>query len=159
MAIVARLYPRLRGPGRQPVTGPWAPGVTIRPQIRTTTTSRRAARAEPMAPRLQITRFEPGFVAVALGERSDSMRRWLAVSSSLVGLIFSSTSWAAADPLPPVPPAPPEYEAPPPPPPPPPGRRSEWGAQLRLETAAMGHDASPDAGMGGIGFSVRPRLS
>jgi len=31
--------------------------------------------------------------------------------------------------------------------------------QLRLEGAAVGSDASPDAGMGGIGFSLRPRPS
>ena len=87
------------------------------------------------------------------------MRSLLGGSVILVGLAFSSGSWAAEGPLPPLPSSPPEYDAPPPPPPPPPGRRSEWGAQIRLETAAMGRDAYPDAGMGGIGFSVRPRLS
>jgi Outer membrane protein beta-barrel domain len=77
----------------------------------------------------------------------------------LVGLAVSTSARAAEGPLPPLPSSAPEYDAPPPPAPPAAGRRSEWGAQLRLETAAVGHDASPDAGMGGLGFSVRPRLS
>ncbi|HMI84467.1 MAG TPA: outer membrane beta-barrel protein [Polyangiaceae bacterium] len=62
--------------------------------------------------------------------------------------------------LPPLPSsAPAIYDAPPPPPPPKASRRSEWGVQLRLESAPMGGDAAPDAGMGGIGFSLRPRPS
>jgi hypothetical protein len=60
--------------------------------------------------------------------------------------------------LPPLPSSAPEiYDAPPPPPPPKATRRSEWGAQVRLEAAPMGDEAAPDAGMGGIGFSLRPR--
>jgi hypothetical protein len=54
--------------------------------------------------------------------------------------------------------APAAYEAPPPPPPKA-GRRSEWGVQFRLQAAPMSQDASPEAGMGGIGFSLRPRPS
>jgi hypothetical protein len=59
--------------------------------------------------------------------------------------------------LPQLPAQSPAYDSPPPPPKAP--RRSEWGAQLRFEGAAMPSDASPDAGMGGIGFSLRPRPS
>jgi hypothetical protein len=55
--------------------------------------------------------------------------------------------------------APAVYEAPPPPAPPKAGRRSEWGVQFRLQAAPMSRDASPEAGMGGIGFSLRPRPS
>jgi hypothetical protein len=51
------------------------------------------------------------------------------------------------------------YDAPPPPPPPRAGRRSEWGVQFRIQAAPMSQDASPQAGMGGIGFSLRPRPS
>ncbi len=72
-----------------------------------------------------------------------------------------------AGPLPPeeaaLPPLPPSdvdvYDAPPPPPPPKATRRSEWGAQVRLVAAPLGEGAAPDAGMGGIGFSLRPRPS
>jgi hypothetical protein len=59
-----------------------------------------------------------------------------------------------------VPPPPPRYE-PVPPPPPPRKPRSEWGFNLRLEGVAMGgkdsRGRSQDAGMGGIGFSLRAR--
>jgi hypothetical protein len=62
--------------------------------------------------------------------------------------------------LPPLPGSDPAlYDAPPPPPPPKATRRSEWGVQLRLDVAPMPEDAAPDAGMGGIGFSLRPRPS
>jgi Outer membrane protein beta-barrel domain len=62
--------------------------------------------------------------------------------------------------LPPLPAAGPvTYDAPPPPPPPKAAPRAEWGAQLRLQGVAMGNDAAPDAAMGGIGFSLRPRPS
>ncbi|HMJ57146.1 MAG TPA: outer membrane beta-barrel protein [Polyangiaceae bacterium] len=62
--------------------------------------------------------------------------------------------------LPPLPPsAPASRDAPPPPPPSKAPRRSEWGVQFRLEGAALGSTAAPDAGMGGVGFSLRPRPS
>jgi hypothetical protein len=62
--------------------------------------------------------------------------------------------------LPPLPSsAPADYDAPPPPPPPKATRRAEWGAQVRLQGAAMGGDASSNAAIGGIGFSLRPRPS
>jgi hypothetical protein len=87
------------------------------------------------------------------------MRTSFGGSLVMMVLAFSTGARAADDPALPLPPSPPEYDAPPPPPPPPAGRRSEWGAQIRLESAAMSHDAAPEAGMGGVGFSVRPRLT
>src|SRR5260221_7612738 len=88
------------------------------------------------------------------------MRSPLTALVTFLGLAISSGARAGeAGPLPPLPSPAPEYDAPPPPPPPAVGRRSEWGAQIRLETATMGHNASPDAGMGGLGFSVRPKLT
>ena len=60
----------------------------------------------------------------------------------------------------PPPPPPPRYE-PLPPPPPSPRHRSEWGFNMRLEGIGMGdkHRAgrASDAGMGGVGFSLRAR--
>lgn len=62
---------------------------------------------------------------------------------------------------PPPPPRPyrlPIVEVPPPPPPkPPPRPRSELGLQFRFLGALMGAGQHPDAGMGGIGLSIRPR--
>lgn len=70
-----------------------------------------------------------------------------------------------AKPAPPPPPPraaipahPPRYE--PAPPPAPPRYRSEWGFNMRLEGAMIGgrkEGAHPDAGMGGVGFSLRAR--
>jgi hypothetical protein len=34
-------------------------------------------------------------------------------------------------------------------------RPREWGLNLRIEGAAMGHDAAKDSGMGGLGFGLR----
>jgi hypothetical protein len=88
------------------------------------------------------------------------MRNFMMGLSVLALGMVSSRAWASEEgPLPPSPASPPEYDAPPPPPPPAAPRRSEWGAQLRLDAAAMGRDASSEAGMGGIGFGVRPRIS
>jgi hypothetical protein len=56
-------------------------------------------------------------------------------------------------------PLPPPYDAPLPPAPPKAPSRSEWGAQVRFEGVAMPKEASPDAGMAGGGFSLRPRPS
>jgi hypothetical protein len=44
-----------------------------------------------------------------------------------------------------------------PPPPPPPRRRYRWAAQVRFEAAPIDRTLSSDAGMEGIGFSIRPR--
>lgn len=118
--------------------------------------------------------------AVLASERApesewDSMRTpWLG-SIVMLGLAFTTSAWGAepapepltgpaAGPLPPPESAvegaaPAVYDAPPPPPPPKAGRRSEWGVQFRLQGAPMSKDASPDAGMGGIGVSLRPRPS
>ena len=64
---------------------------------------------------------------------------------------------AALPPLPSSVPA--DYDAPPPPPALKATRRGEWGVQFRLEGAPLGDDAASNAGMGGIGFSLRPRPS
>jgi hypothetical protein len=104
--------------------------------------------------------------------------RWLG-SVLIFGSVFSTVAWAgpeespkplpspAVGPLPPPeagavanPENAPAYDPPPPAPPDPKAaRRSEWGVQFRLQGAAMGRKASPDAGMGGLGFSLRPRPS
>jgi len=60
------------------------------------------------------------------------------------------------------PPPPPSIAWGPPEPPPPPSharsrRRSEWGTHFRLEAVDIGKADSDVAGMGGFGFSVRPR--
>jgi hypothetical protein len=65
-----------------------------------------------------------------------------------------------AGPLPPLPKTPPMYE-----PCPCEGSRSsgaaqpqsEWAAQLRVESVGFGSEAAPDAKMGGLGVSLRPR--
>src|SRR5262245_1856420 len=90
------------------------------------------------------------------------------LGSLVLGLAFSNTARAeeiptstpTSTPTPtPDPSSTVERDAPPPPPPPPAGRRSEWGAQIRLERAAMGREASSNASMGGLGLGVRPRLT
>lgn len=63
----------------------------------------------------------------------------------------------------PTPPPPPPYpyrlRVVEPPPPPKPKPRSELGLQLRFLGTLMAGDKDPNAGMGGIGLSVRPRPS
>ena len=58
------------------------------------------------------------------------------------------SSWSQPD-------APPPYEYAPPPQAPPPGRRSEWGLNLHLEGATIGHGSGGDASMGGGGLGLR----
>src|SRR3954464_14001222 len=100
------------------------------------------------------------------------MRPSFVVSSSMSILLFSLPVFSQAREveegpatLPSSAPEPPIYDPSPsvtaslPPPLPAARRRTAWGLAARIETAPMGEGAAEGAGMGGLGFSLRPRFN